>query len=136
MLWLSLGVTGLAVLAADRFTVAGLGESFATNLGLNYKALVLQGLIVVSVVTACVVVTVGSIPFVGLIVPNLVRLMLGDNVRRSVWCVAIAGAALYMLFVLFGRLIIAPYEIPVGTVMGVVGSGLFLAILLRRRIKG
>ena len=58
MLWLSLGVTGLAVLAADRFTVAGLGESFATNLGLNYKALVLQGLIVVSVVTACVVVTV------------------------------------------------------------------------------
>lgn len=136
MLWLSLGVTGLAVLAADRFTVAGLGESFATNLGLNYKALVLQGLIVVSVVTACVVVTVGSIPFVGLIVPNLVRLMLGDNVRRSVWWVAIAGAALTMLCDLFGRLIIAPYEIPVGTVMGVVGSGLFLAILLRRRIKG
>lgn len=136
MLWLSLGVTGLAVLAADRFTVAGLGESFATNLGLNYKALVLQGLIVVSVVTACVVVTVGSIPFVGLIVPNLVRLMLGDNMRRSVWWVAIAGAALTMLCDLFGRLIIAPYEIPVGTVMGVVGSGLFLAILLRRRIKG
>lgn len=136
MLWLSLGVTGLAVLAADRFTVAGLGESFATNLGLNYKALVLQGLIVVSVVTACVVVTVGSIPFVGLIVPNLVRLMLGDNVRRSVWWVAIAGAALTMLCDLLGRLIIAPYEIPVGTVMGVVGSGLFLAILLRRRIKG
>ena len=108
MLWLSLGVTGLAVLAADRFTVAGLGESFATNLGLNYKALVLQGLIVVSVVTACVVVTVGSIPFVGLIVPNLVRLMLGDNVRRSVWWVAIAGAALTMLCDLFGRLIIAP----------------------------
>ena len=136
MLWLSLGVTGLAVLAADRFTVAGLGESFATNLGLNYKALVLQGLIVVSVVTACIVVTVGSIPFVGLIVPNLVRLILGDNVRRSVWWVAIAGAALTMVCDLFGRLIIAPYEIPVGTVMGVVGSGLFLAILLRRRIKG
>ncbi|MBQ0132645.1 MAG: iron chelate uptake ABC transporter family permease subunit, partial [Comamonas sp.] len=136
MQWLSLGVTGLAVLAADRFTVAGLGESFATNLGLNYKALVLQGLIVVSVVTACIVVTVGSIPFVGLIVPNLVRLMLGDNVRRSVWWVAIAGAALTMVCDLFGRLIIAPYEIPVGTVMGVVGSGLFLAILLRRRFKG
>ena len=136
MLWLSLGVTALAVLAADRFTVAGLGESFATNLGLNYKALVLQGLIVVSVVTACVVVTVGSIPFVGLIVPNVVRLIVGDNVRRSVWWVAIAGAALTLICDLFGRLIIAPYEIPVGTVMGVVGSGLFLAILLRQRIKG
>lgn len=136
MLWLSLGVTGLAVLAADRFTVAGLGESFATNLGLNYQALVLQGLIVVSVVTACVVVTVGSIPFVGLIVSNVVRLIVGDNVRRSVWWVAVAGAALTLMCDLFGRLIIAPYEIPVGTVMGVVGSGLFLAILLRRRIKG
>lgn len=135
MLWLSLAVTGLAVLAADRFTVAGLGESFATNLGLNYKRLVLQGLIVVAVVTACIVVTVGAIPFVGLIVPNLVRLMVGDNVRRSVWWVAVAGAALTLLCDLFGRLIIAPYEIPVGTVMGVVGSALFLVILLRRRAK-
>lgn len=135
MLWLSLAVTGLAVLAADRFTVAGLGESFATNLGLNYKRLVLQGLVVVSIVTACIVVTVGSIPFVGLIVPNLVRLIVGDNVRRSVWWVAIAGAALTLICDLFGRLIIAPYEIPVGTVMGVVGSALFLMILLRRRAK-
>lgn len=133
MLWLSLGVTALAVLAADRFTVAGLGESFATNLGLNYKALVLQGLIVVSIVTACIVVTVGAIPFVGLIVPNVVRLVLGDNVRRSVWWVAIAGAALTLVCDLLGRLIIAPYEIPVGTVMGVVGSAIFLVILLRRR---
>ena len=135
MLWLSLAVTGLAVLAADRFTVAGLGESFATNLGLNYKRLVLQGLVVVSIVTACIVVTVGSIPFVGLIVPNVVRLIVGDNVRRSVWWVAIAGAALTLICDLFGRLIIAPYEIPVGTVMGVVGSALFLMILLRRRAK-
>lgn len=136
MLWLSLGVTALAVIAADRFTVAGLGESFATNLGLNYKALVLQGLVVVAVVTACIVVTAGAIPFVGLIVPNVVRLVMGDNVRRSVWWVAMAGAALTLLCDLFGRLVIAPYEIPVGTVMGVVGSALFLAILLRRRRKG
>ena len=136
MLWLSLGVTALAVLAADRFTVAGLGESFATNLGLNYRALVLQGLVVVSVVTACVVVTAGAIPFVGLIVPNVVRLLVGDNVRRSVWWVAVAGAALTLLCDLAGRLVIAPYEIPVGTVMGVVGSALFLVILLRRRSSG
>lgn len=135
MLWLSLGMTALACLAADRFTVAGLGESFATNLGLNYKRLVLQGLIVVSVVTACIVVTVGSIPFVGLIIPNVVRLMVGDNVRRSVLWVATAGAALTLVCDLFGRLIIAPYEVPVGTVMGVVGSALFLVILLRRRAK-
>ena len=133
MLWLSLGVTALAVLAADRFTVAGLGASFATSLGLNYQALVLQGLLVVALVTACIVVTVGAIPFVGLIIPNLVRLVQGDNVRRSVWWVALAGAAMALLCDLLGRLIIAPYEIPVGTVMGVVGSALFLVMLLRRR---
>lgn len=124
MLYLSLAVTVVACLAADRFTVAGLGESFATNLGLNYKALVWQGLIVV---------TVGSIPFVGLIVPNVVRLLVGDNVRRSVLWVAAAGAGLTLACDLVGRLVIAPYEIPVGTVMGVVGSALFLAILLRQR---
>ena len=133
MLYLSLAVTVVACLAADRFTVAGLGESFATNLGLNYKALVWQGLIVVALVTACIVVTVGSIPFVGLIVPNVVRLLVGDNVRRSVLWVAAAGAGLTLACDLVGRLVIAPYEIPVGTVMGVVGSALFLAILLRQR---
>lgn len=133
MLWVSLGATLLACLAADRFTVAGLGEAFATNLGLNYRRLVWQGLVVVAVVTACVVVTVGSIPFVGLIVPNVVRLIVGDNVRRSVAWVAVAGAGLTLLCDLVGRLVIAPYEIPVGTVMGVVGSALFLVLILRRR---
>jgi ABC-type Fe3+-siderophore transport system permease subunit len=127
MLYLSLAVTALACLAADRFTVAGLGESFATNLGLNYKALVWQGLVVVALVTSAVVVTAGSLPFVGLIVPNVVRLVLGDNVRRSVLWVALIGAGLTLLCDLVGRLLIAPYEIPVGTVLGVLGSALFLA---------
>lgn len=133
LLFLSLAVMVVACLAADRFTVAGLGESFATNLGFNYKALVWQGLVVVALVTACIVVTVGSIPFVGLIVPNVVRLLVGDNVRRSVLWVAAAGAGLTLACDLVGRLVIAPYEIPVGTVMGVVGSALFLVILLRQR---
>lgn len=133
LLYLSLAVTVVACLAADRFTVAGLGESFATNLGLNYKALVWQGLVVVALVTACIVVTVGSIPFVGLIVPNVVRFLVGDNVRRSVLWVAAAGAGLTLACDLVCRLVIAPYEIPVGTVMGVVGSALFLVILLRQR---
>ena len=133
MLWLSLAVTIVACFAADRFTVVGLGESFATNLGLNYRALVWQGLLVVALVTACVVVTVGGIPFVGLIVPNIVRLVVGDNVRRNVLWVAVLGAGLTMACDLLGRLLIAPYEIPVGTVMGVVGSALFLVILLRQR---
>lgn len=133
MLWLSLGITALAMLAADRFTVAGMGQEFATNLGLNYKRLVAQGVVVVAVVTASVIVTVGIIPFVGLIVPNLVRLVVGDNVRKSVLWVAWAGALMALCCDLIGRLVIAPYEIPIGTVMGVLGSAMFLALLLSRR---
>ncbi|WP_021028291.1 ABC transporter permease [Comamonas sp. B-9] len=133
MLWLSLGITLLAMLAADRFTVAGMGQEFATNLGLNYKRLVAQGVLVVAVVTASVIVTVGIIPFVGLIVPNLVRLVVGDNVRKSVLWVAWAGALMALACDLIGRVVIAPYEIPIGTVMGVLGSAMFLALLLSRR---
>ena len=133
LLWLSLGVTGLAMLAADRFTVAGMGQDFATNLGLNYKRLVAQGVAVVAVVTASVIVTVGIIPFVGLIVPNLVRLVVGDNVRKSVLWVAWAGALMALVCDLIGRLVIAPYEVPIGTVMGVIGSAMFLSLLLLRR---
>lgn len=133
LLWLSLGVTVVAMLAADRFTVAGMGQDFATNLGLNYKRLVAQGVAVVAVVTASVIVTVGIIPFVGLIVPNLVRLVVGDNVRKSVLWVAWAGALMALVCDLIGRLVIAPFEVPIGTVMGVVGSAMFLGLLLARR---
>ncbi len=133
LLWLSLAVTIVAMVAADRFTVAGMGQDFATNLGLNYKRLVAQGVAVVSVVTASVIVTVGIIPFVGLIVPNLVRLVVGDNVRKSVLWVAWAGALMALACDLIGRLVIAPYEVPIGTVMGVIGSAMFLALLLARR---
>ena len=133
LLWLSLAVTAIAMVAADRFTVAGMGQDFATNLGLNYKRLVAQGVAVVSVVTASVIVTVGIIPFVGLIVPNLVRLVVGDNVRKSVLWVAWAGALMALACDLIGRLVIAPYEVPIGTVMGVIGSAMFLALLLARR---
>ena len=133
LLWLSLVVTIVAMVAADRFTVAGMGQDFATNLGLNYTRLVAQGVAVVSVVTASVIVTVGIIPFVGLIVPNLVRLVVGDNVRKSVLWVAWAGALMALACDLIGRLVIAPYEVPIGTVMGVIGSAMFLALLLARR---
>jgi iron complex transport system permease protein len=133
LLWLAFALTILATFAADRFTLAGMGESFAANLGLNYRRVVLVGLVIVAMVTAVVVATVGVIPFLGLIIPNLVRMVLGDNVRRIVPWGALAGAATVLLCDITGRVIRAPYEIPVGTIMGVVGSAIFLAILISRR---
>lgn len=132
LLWLSFALTVMAYIAADRFTVAGLGENFTTNLGMNYRRVVTLGLVIVSMVTAVVVVTVGMIPFLGLIVPNIVSMRMGDNMRRSVPWVAVLGAGLVLLCDIIGRLIRFPYEIPIGTMMGVVGSAVFLYLLLKR----
>jgi iron complex transport system permease protein len=132
LLWITFVLTVLAYLAADRFTVAGLGETFTTNLGLNYRRVVTLGLVIVSMVTAAVVVTCGMIPFLGLIVPNVVSLVRGDNMRRSLPWVALLGAGLVLACDIAGRLVIRPYEIPIGTTMGVIGSGVFLYLLLRR----
>ena len=131
LLWIGLLCCAIAYVAADRFTVAGMGKDFTTNLGLNYNQVVVLGLVIVSVVSAVVLVSVGSIPFLGLIVPNLVSLMVGDNMRRTVPWVSVGGAGMVLACDIVGRLIRFPYEIPIAVVMGVVGSALFLYLLLR-----
>jgi iron complex transport system permease protein len=132
LLWISFGLTAIAYVAADRFTVAGMGEDFTTNLGLNYRRVVSLGLVIVSLVTAAVIVTCGMIPFLGLIVPNVVSILRGDNMRRSLPWVAMLGAGLVLACDIVGRLVIRPYEIPIGTMMGIIGSGVFLYLLLRK----
>ena len=132
LLWLALAMTVIAWIAADRFTVVGLGQEFTTNLGLRYGRVLALGLTIVSVVTAIVVVTAGIIPFLGLIVPNIVSIAMGDNVRRSIPWVAVLGAAFVLACDILGRLLRFPYEIPLGIVVGVIGSVLFLYLLLRR----
>jgi len=131
LLWLSGALTLVAFLIADRFTVAGLGEAFTTNLGLNYRRVLAMGLTIVCIVTAVNVVTVGAIPFLGLIVPNVVSMIVGDNVRRSAPWVAVGGAGFLLACDIAGRVLRYPYEIPIGTIVGVVGSVLFLYMLLR-----
>ncbi|NTX00526.1 iron chelate uptake ABC transporter family permease subunit [Myxococcus sp. CA051A] len=132
LLWVTLVLTLCAYVAADRFTVVGMGESFTTNLGLRYSRIVALGLVIVSLVTAMVVVTVGMIPFLGLLVPNVVSLFMGDNARKSIPWVAVGGAGFVLLCDIIGRVVRFPYEIPGATIAGVIGSGLFLFLLLRR----
>lgn len=131
MLWIGAALTAVAYVAADRFTVAGMGEAFTKNLGLNYGRVVALGLTIVSLVTAVNVVTVGSVPFIGLVVPNVVNLAVGDNMRRSIPWVAVVGASFVLACDLIGRLVRYPYEVPIGTVIGVLGAAAFLAMLLR-----
>lgn len=131
ILWLTLGCTLLAYVYADRFTLAGMGRNFTTNLGLNYNQVLLLGLLLVSMVSAVTVVTAGILPFLGLIVPNLVSLVLGDHLRRSLPWVAFCGALFMLICDLAARLLRYPYEVPIGTVMGVIGSVFFIWLLLR-----
>jgi len=135
LLWLALPLTLLSYLVADRFTVAGLGAEFSTGLGLNYRSTMLCGMVIVACVTALVVVTGGQIPFLGLVVPNIVALIMGDNMRRNLPFVALFGAALVLLCDIAGRLIRYPFEIPIGTMMGVLGSAIFLILLLRGKTR-
>lgn len=132
LLWLVAGLVVIAFVAADRFTVAGMGETFSANAGLDHRSVLAVGLAIVSVVSAVVVVTVGVIPFLGLIVPNVVSALVGDNARRGLPWVALLGSGLVLACDIVGRLVRHPYEIPVGTVMGVLGAGFFLHLLLRR----
>jgi iron complex transport system permease protein len=132
LLWIVAALAVVGYVCADRFTVAGMGEEFTTNLGLNYRRTMNLGLVLVSLISAVVVVVVGSIPFLGLIVPNLVSLLIGDNVRRAVPWIAVFGAGFVLLCDILGRVIRFPYEVPVGVIVSVVGSALFIALLVRR----
>ncbi|GAA5012561.1 petrobactin ABC transporter permease YclN [Acinetobacter puyangensis] len=132
LIYFSVPVLVLTYYFANRFFLVGLGDDFAVNLGLNYKRTLFIGLLMVSMITGIVIVTVGAIPFVGLVVPNLVSLYLGDNIQKTLSHTAIFGALLVLLCDVFGRIVIYPYEISVSLIMGVLGSIVFLWLLLRK----
>lgn len=136
LLWLAGLAAAATYLVADQFAILGLGKDAATGLGLNHARVMRLGLTVVSLVTAMVVVTVGMIPFVGLVVPNIVARLMGDNLRGSLPVVALGGGALVLGCDILGRLLRHPYEIPAGAVLGVVGSVTFLWLLHRRPAHG
>ncbi len=134
LLYIAVPVTIAAYLFADRFTLAGMGEEFAMNLGLNYTQVMNTGLGLIALTTSVVVLTVGAIPFLGLIVPNVVTMLMGDNLKKVLPYTALFGAIFVLASDIIGRTIRYPYEIPIGTVVGVIGSGFFLLLILRRGV--
>ncbi|EPY2293590.1 MAG: ABC transporter permease [Clostridium botulinum] len=132
LIYLSLPIVVIAFIYANKFTVAGMGEDFSKNLGVNYNRIINIGLVIVALISSLVVITVGKIPFLGLIVPNIVTLYKGDNLKNSLYSTALLGAVFLLGCDILGRLIIYPYEISIGLVVGVVGSTVFLYLLFRR----
>lgn len=133
LLYLTLPLLVLVYLFAYRFTIAGMGEDMATNVGLNYQRTQLLGLSIVALSSAVVLIMVGSIPFLGVIVPNLVAMYYGDHMKNTLSVTAIGGSIFLLICDILARVVIAPYEIPVSVVVGILGSVIFIALLLRRR---
>jgi len=133
MLYVSIPLLIIAYLFANRFTIAGMGEEFAVNLGLNYKAVVNIGLVLVAAVSSVVILTVGTIPFLGLVVPNIVTMYQGDHLKKNLTHTALLGAVFVLFCDILGRIIIYPYEISIGLTVGVLGSAIFIFLLLRRK---
>lgn len=136
LLWLVLVCAAIAWWAADRLTAAGIGETFSRSIGVNHSRVLALGLIVVAIVSAIVVVVVGALPFLGLVIPNLVRSLFGDHLRRTLPWIAFGGAAMVLAADLVARLVRFPYEVPVGLVIGIVGGVIFLVMLVRQRGRG
>lgn len=132
LLWLSGVLCVAAYVTANQFTLVGLGESVAKNLGVNYRWIVIWGVCMVAVISGITVVNAGVIPFLGLVVPNLVSVFMGDNLRKSLPWIALIGAGLVLVCDLLARTLRYPYEVPIGIIMGVFGSIMFLSILLHR----
>lgn len=132
LLYLCIPAMILAFMYANKFTIAGMGESFATNLGLDHDKIVRIGMILVSTIAGFTLVMVGSIPFIGLVVPNLVSMFRGDNLKNSLMETCLFGAVFVLVCDMMGRVIIAPYEVPIGLTVGVIGSAIFLYLVIRR----
>lgn len=132
IIFVILPVVVLIYVFAQRLTVLGMGEGMANSLGLNYTATVTLGLLLVALTVSVTVITVGAIPFVGLVIPNLIALRYGENLQRTLPLVALCGASMLLACDILGRLLIYPFEVPIGLVAGSVGGVLFLVLLLRR----
>ncbi|MFB6348444.1 ABC transporter permease [Moraxella sp. ZJ142] len=133
LLWLVGGVSVLAYVLADKLTIIGLGDHIATNLGVNKQTVLRLSVVMVALVSSVVVATVGMIPFVGLVVPNIISRLVGDRLRLSLPAVALLGSSAVLLSDIIGRLLIYPFEIPVTVVFGVLGAMVFLWLLYRQK---
>lgn len=132
LIYISLPAVVLTYLYANKLTALGLGEETAKSLGINYNTLVLIGLITISLTVSAVMITAGAIPFLGLIVPNIISLFYGDNLKKSLPYTALLGASLLLFCDIISRLLIYPYEIPIGLTISIIGGVVFLVFIGKR----
>ena len=136
LVWLAVPLVVLAFLFANHFNIVGMGKDFSKNLGVPYNLVLFLGLSVAAMITASVVVVVGSISYIGLIVPNVVAMFKGDKIRGTLVDTALFGAVFVLVCDMAARVVISPYELPIELIVGIIGSVLFVGLLLYRLKHG
>jgi iron complex transport system permease protein len=142
--WEQLGIPGFTVLVSTfllmlqsrQLNALLAGDETAVSLGVSVQRFRLQLFVLTSLLIGTVVAISGAIGFVGLMIPHLVRFLVGADHRRVLPIAALLGAVYLVLVDIIGRTIIAPSELPVGIVTAAVGGPFFLWMLWQRRLTG
>lgn len=131
--WLFLGLIILITVwkLSQTFTIMNLGKETSESLGISYSLLEKLALFLVALTTSVTMITVGGLPFLGVIVPNLVRKRYGDNLSQTKLMVALVGANLVLACDILSRVLIRPYELSVSLLLGIIGSLVFILLLWR-----
>ena len=131
--WLFLGLIILIAVwkLSQTFTIMNLGKEASESLGISYSLLEKLALFLVALTTSVTMITVGGLPFLGVIVPNLVRKHYGDNLSQTKLIVALVGANLVLACDILSRVLIRPYELSVSLLLGIIGSVVFILLLWR-----
>lgn len=136
IVYLVLPMAILAFVFANHFNIVGMGKDFSHNLGVPYNLVLFMGLSIAAIITASVVVVVGSISYIGLIVPNVVAMFKGDRIQGTLADTALFGALFVLICDVIGRVAIYPYELPIELIIGILGSVIFVGLLLYRLNHG
>ncbi len=128
-----LPILALSIAFARHLNLLARGETQAQALGLSVGGVRTGVFLASSLLTAAAVTTAGSIGFVGLVTPHLVRMAAGSNHRLVLPAAALLGGALLVLADLLARTLIAPRQLPVGALTALVGVPLFLILIRRQR---
>lgn len=142
--WEQLGIPGFIVLMTTLFLLLQsrqlnallAGDETAVSLGVNVQRFRMQLFVLTSLLVGTVVAISGAIGFVGLMIPHIVRFLVGADHRRVLPIAALLGGAYLVLVDLIARVVIAPSELPVGIVTAAVGGPFFLWLLRQRRAIG
>lgn len=136
LVWLAVPLVIIAFLFANYFNIVGMGKDFSRNLGVNYKIVLFCGLTIASMITASIVTIVGQISYIGLIVPNIVAMFKGDKIRGTLVDTALLGALFVLVCDVIARSVIMPYELPIELIVGIIGSVMFIAMLIYKLNHG